>query len=85
MFVGNPKDIMDKLMNSPGICPECGQALTFSSAAQLAKSHGIQDNVVMCQKCNHAFEVNLVPGCMTLMQDVTAKYPQITAAAATKN
>lgn len=77
MFVGNGDNIMGMLMNSPGTCPKCGKGLTFNDAAQLAKSNGIQDNVVMCKGCNHVFEVNLVPGCMTLTQDVTEKYPQI--------
>ena len=40
------------------------------------KSHGIQNNVVMCSKCNRVFEVNLAPGRMALTSDVTAKYPQ---------
>jgi len=31
----------------------------------------------MCKKYNRVFEVNLVPGRMSLTNGVTAKYPQI--------
>lgn len=77
MFIGNGMDIFAMLQESKGKCPKCGRQLTFKSAAGLAKSHDIQENVVMCDGCNHVFEVNLVPGRMTLTNDVTAKYPQI--------
>ena len=77
MFIGNGNSFRDMLMKTPGTCPKCNASLTFGEAAQLAKSHSIQDNVVMCDKCNRVFEVNLAPGQMTLTNDVTAKYPQI--------
>ena len=77
MIIGNGNSFRDMLMNSPGTCPKCNASLTFGKAAQLAKSKGIQDNVVMCDKCNRVFTVNLVPGRMTLANDVTEKYPQI--------
>ena len=77
MYVGNGNSFRDMLMKAPGDCPNCGAHLTFGDAAKLAKSHDIQDNVVMCSQCNHVFEVNLVPGQIKLNQDVTAKYPQI--------
>lgn len=74
-------DFMDMLMKSPGTCPNCGTALIFEDAAQLAKSHGITDNVVMCKGCNRVFQINMVPGRMTLTNDVTANYPQLQPAA----
>ena len=77
MIIGNGSSFRDMLMKSPGTFPKCGADLTFGDAAQLAKSHGIRDNVVMCGKCSRVFEVNLVPGRMSLTNDVTAKYPQI--------
>lgn len=77
MIIGNGNSFRDMLMSSPGTCPNCNTSLTFGKAAQLAKSHNIQDNVVMCDKCNRVFEVNLVPGRMILTDDVTAKYPQV--------
>ena len=77
MIIGNGNSFRDMLMNSPGTCPNCSASLTFGKAAQLAKSHGIQDDVVMCDKCGRVFEVNLAPGRMTLTNDMTAKYPQV--------
>ena len=77
MIIGNGSGFIDMLMKAPGTCPHCGASLSFGDAAQLAKSHGIQDNVVMCRKCHRVFTVNLVPGRMTLTGDVTKNYPQI--------
>ncbi len=77
MFVGNGMDIFAMLQEAKGKCPKCGKELTFKSAANLAKSHDISENVVMCDSCNRVFEVNLVPGRMTLTNDVTSKYPQV--------
>ena len=71
MIIGNGNNFRDMLMKSPGVCPKCSANLTFGDAAQLAKSHGIQDNVVMCGRCNRVFEVNLVPGRMSLTNYVT--------------
>lgn len=77
MIIGNGNNFRDMLMKTPGTCPNCNASLTFGEAAQLAKAHGIQDNVVMCLKCNRVFEVSLVPGRMALTNDVTANYPQV--------
>ena len=77
MRVIDGNDFMDMLLNSRGTCLNCGEELVFEEATNLAKSHGIEENVVMCKNCNHVFEVNLIPGRMTLTQDVTEKYPQI--------
>lgn len=77
MFIGNGMDIFAMLQESKGKCPKCGKELTFKSAANLAKEQGISENVVMCAGCRRVFEINLVPGRMTLTNDVTAKYPQV--------
>ena len=77
MIIQNGNNFRDMLMNSPGACPSCNAQLAFGKAAQLAKTFNIQDNVVMCNQCHRVFEVNLVPGRMTLTNDVTAKYPQV--------
>ena len=75
MIIGNGNNFHN--MNSPGTCPNCNASLTFRKATQLVKFYNIQDNVVICPKCRRVFKVHLVPGCMTLTSDVTAKYPQI--------
>lgn len=77
MIIGNGNNFRDMLMKAPGTCPNCNASLTFGEAAQLAKSHNIQDNVVMCKGCRHVFTVNLTPGRMSLAEDVTANYPQV--------
>lgn len=77
MFIGNGMDIFGMLQESKGVCPKCGRTLTFKTAADLAKSHGISENVVMCDGCNRVFEIELVPGRMTLKNDVTSNYPQL--------
>ena len=79
MFVGNGMDIFAMLQEAKGKCPKCGKDLTFKTAAGLAKENNISENVVMCGGCNRVFEINLVPGRMTLTNDVTAKYPQVKA------
>ena len=77
MRIIDGNDFMDMLLNSKSNCLSCNEEMTFESSSQLAKSHGIKDNVVMCKNCHHIFEVNLIPGRMTLAKDVTEKYPQI--------
>ena len=77
MMFGSGDSFGEMLMNSKGVCSNCMKELTFGDAAQLARKHGISDNVVMRKGCNHVFEVNLVPGSMTLTRDVTSRYPQI--------
>lgn len=84
MNVINGNDFINILMKSPGICPNCGKQLIFEDAAQLAKSHDIQENVVMCDGCNRVFEIDMVPGRMTLKKDVTDRYPQVQPKAAPK-
>ena len=56
MNVINGNDFMNILMKSPGICPNCGKQLIFEGAAQLAKSHDIKENVVMCDGCGRVFD-----------------------------
>lgn len=77
MIIGNGNAFGEMLMKSKGACPHCGAELTFGTAAQLARSKDINDNVVMCGKCHRVFEIILVPGKMTLTNEVTANYPQI--------
>ena len=78
MMFGNGDAFGEMLIRSKGICLNCRQELTFEDATHLARKHGIRENVVMCKGCHHIFEVNIVPGRMTLTQDVTTRYPQIT-------
>ena len=62
------------LLNQKASCTKCGTAIAFEEGANLAKAKGIDDNVVMCVKCQSVFTVELVPGRMTLTKDVTGQY-----------
>ena len=64
----------EMLVSQKANCTKCGVEITFEAGANLAKSKGIKDNVVMCKKCKSVFTVHLVPGGMTLTQDVTDRY-----------
>lgn len=64
----------EMLVSQKANCIKCGVAITFEEGASFAKSKGIPDNVVMCKKCKSVFTVHLVPGGMTLTQDVTDRF-----------
>ena len=64
------------LMNVQASCTTCGTKITFESGANLAKKYGVTDNVVMCPQCKSVFTVQLVPGRMTLTENVTEKYKE---------
>jgi len=66
--------LANKLMKQKAYCLKCNEEITFEDGASYAKDKGINDNVVMCKKCNSVFEVHIVPGRMTLTSDVTMKY-----------
>ncbi|MDR0952476.1 MAG: zinc ribbon domain-containing protein [Oscillospiraceae bacterium] len=77
MDFGNRDDFRNNLMNVKGICPMCGAVLAFGAAAQLAKAHNIQADVIMCHSCNRVYEINLAAGRMTFINDVTGRFPWI--------
>ena len=74
LFVGDGDGLANMLLNQQANCTNCGAAIKFESGANLAKKHGLTDNVVMCAKCNSVFTVQLVPGRMTLTQNVSDRY-----------
>jgi len=74
LFVGGGDALADMLMNQQANCEKCGAVIKFESGAGLAKECGITDNVVMCAKCKSVFNVELVPGKMTLTQNVSDRY-----------
>jgi hypothetical protein len=71
----------DMLLRQSARCLKCNYTIRFESGVNLAKSKGINDNVVMCDHCMSVFTVYLVPGQMTLTKDVTGNYftPQAVA------
>lgn len=74
MGLGFGDSLAEMLMKQKACCLKCNEEITFEDGANYAKDKGINDNVVMCKKCNSIFEVQLVPGRMTLTNDVTMKY-----------
>jgi hypothetical protein len=72
MFDGD--SLGDMLMNQKAGCLKCGSEIAFGSGAKLAMSKGINENVVMCSKCKSVFRVYIVPGHMSLTEDVTRTY-----------
>jgi ribosomal protein L24E len=64
----------DMLMHQEAGCLKCGSEIAFGSGAKFARSKGINENVVMCSKCKSVFRVHIVPGHMSLTEDVTRTY-----------
>ena len=77
LFVGDGDGLANMLLNQQASCTKCGAAIKFESGANLAKEYGINDNVVMCSKCKSVFTVQLVPGRMTLTQNVSDRYASL--------
>ena len=70
MYVGNGDDIINKLMQIQGNCPNCGTTLTFKESALLAKDHGIKEDAVMCHNCHKIYTINLSPNQMSFVDEI---------------
>ena len=75
-MIMNGDALGEMLMNQQANCTVCGTAIKFESGVGLARKFGITDNVVMCPKCKSVFTVHIVPGRMTLTEDVSSKYEE---------
>jgi hypothetical protein len=64
----------DMLMRMSTPCRKCGNALVFENAGGRARELGIKDQVVVCDKCWSAFNVNVGPGHYSLTFDVSDRY-----------
>lgn len=62
-------------------CRKCKEEFNFQTGADECRAAGITDNLMMCPKCHHVFKFELVPGKLTLTEDVTNQYPQAEEAA----
>lgn len=83
MFV-NGDDLGEMLMGVKGACPKCSTIMSFEASATFAKKNGINDNVVMCEKCGSVFTIELTPRNMTFTADVTQKYVHLQKAVTKK-
>jgi NAD-dependent SIR2 family protein deacetylase len=57
-------------------CRKCGHRFTFEEGGGAAIDQGIRAKVVMCPKCRSIYETNVTPRGVTLLADVTERYPQ---------
>ena len=82
MYIGSGDSLGNMLINLKATCLTCGKEITFKSGADYAKSNGINDNVVMCDKCKSVFTVDIGRVGMTFKKNVTSTYftPQEIAA-----
>lgn len=75
MDFGSRNALTDRLFGSKATCPCCGNQFTFRAGAELVREKGIHDNVVACGGCRHVYTCSLIPGRLTLLDDVTERYP----------
>lgn len=59
------KEFNQVYMQAKGTCPNCGTALTFINALQMAAEHDMDDSV-MCHNCGDVYSVELQPDNMVI-------------------
>jgi DNA-directed RNA polymerase subunit M/transcription elongation factor TFIIS len=67
----------DMLMRMSTPCRKCGNTLVFEKAGGQARELGIKDQVVVCDKCWSAFNVNVGLGHYSLTFDVSDRYASL--------
>ena len=79
-FITDPDAFAEMLCQTKANCLNCGKTFTFEEASVLSKNNGITNSdILMCPACHHVFKSLLVPGMLTLNEDITDDYPQIQA------
>jgi len=63
-------------LDQNAVCTKCGAVINSQSeSVLLPKKIGITDSgVLMCVKCKSVFTYHLVPGRLTLIENVSSKY-----------
>ncbi len=82
MDIRNENALTVRLFSARAACPKCRNRIDYRSGADLARESGIHDNVVICPRCRHVYTCVLIPGSLTLQDDVTERYPGASAEAA---
>ena len=82
MDIRNENALTVRLFSARAACPKCRNRIDYRSGADLARESGIHDNVVICPRCRHVYTCVLIPGSLTLQDDVTEGYPGVSAEAA---
>ncbi len=78
-MIGFGDELGERLMRVGANCRSCGRSFTFEEGGRCSRSNGIGDQVVVCPHCFTCYELNLTPSAMTLLTDVTQRYPQLAA------
>ena len=84
MSIGNENALSYRLFGARTACPKCRNRMDYGAGAELARQYGIYDNVVVCGGCRHVYTYVLIPGSLTLQDDVTERYPGVRAEALRK-
>ena len=64
------------LLATAANCRKCGSSISCEKGQGGAQRGIKESNVVVCPKCSAIFTMRLVPGKLTLIEDVTEKYPK---------
>ncbi|MFH2107471.1 MAG: hypothetical protein ABII93_02275 [Chrysiogenia bacterium] len=71
------ESLAQSLLATAANCRKCGSSISCEKGQGGAQERGIKEsNVVVCPKCSAIFTIRLVPGSLTLLEDVTEKYPK---------
>ena len=81
MDFGSRNALSDRVFGARATCPNCKNQFTYRAGAELARKNGIYDNVAVCGGCGHVYTCVLIPGRLTLQNDVTERYAAVQAKA----
>ena len=77
MDLGSRNALTDRVFGAKATCPKCKNQFTYRAGAELARRNGIYDNVAVCGGCGHVYTCVLIPGSLTLQNDVTERYAPV--------
>lgn len=84
-LITDPDAFAEMLCQTKADCLNCRKSFSFEEASVLSQNNGIKNSeILICPQCHHVFKSLLVPGRLTLLEDVTDDYPQIKASAKPK-
>lgn len=69
------ESLVRSLLATSANCRKCGASISCEKGQSGAQERGIKESdVVVCPQCSTIFTMRLVPGSLTLLEDVTKKY-----------
>jgi len=69
-----PKENVSPTVRTLITCAICSHDFSFEEGEHLTTDRGIQEQVVLCPRCESIFEVDVTPQGITLGANVTLKY-----------